>query len=448
MIAAYAGQQSQDTVEAILIYKKMQRHMVRPNSFTLSSVLKVCSFLLAIQVGSQIHGHSIKLGLNSDPYVQTTQMDMYGKFGCIKSATYLFETIRERNIVVCNAMILCYAKAGYVEAAQKIFDKMDKRDCISWTAMISGYSNHGNMLAAQELFDLMPERDVSSWNALIMGYSQSGDWHRALALFNEMQLKNVKPDQVTIAVIISVCGHIGALETATQIHDYVKNKGGVVLNVYVFNAFIDMYAKCGRVDKAHQMFCEMPFKDLVSYNAMIAGFANHGHAEDALKLFSQLVLHGLQPDAVTFVGVLTACNHAGLLDVGCQYFSCMTQYYRIEPSVDHYACMVDLLGRAGLVQKAYELIKVMKVEPHAGVWGALLAACRTCCNVEIGKIAATELFKIEPANPGNYVLLSSIYARANMWGDVAKVRNWMRRLGLAKTAGCSWIAIDGVFSKS
>ncbi|XP_043699074.1 pentatricopeptide repeat-containing protein At3g29230-like [Telopea speciosissima] len=448
MIAAYAGQQSQDTVEAIFIYRKMQRHMVRPNSFTLSSVLKVCSFLLAIQVGRQIHGHSVKLGLNSDPYVQTTLVDMYAKFGCIKSATYLFETMSERNIVVCNAMIMCYTKAGNVEAAQKIFDNMTNRDCISWTAMISGYSNHGNMQAAQDLFYLMPERDASSWNALIMGYSKSGEWHRALVLFNEMQLENVKPDPVTMAVIISVCGHIGALETATQIHDYVKNKGGVILNVHVFNALIDMYAKCGSVDKAHQIFCEMPFKDIVSYNSMIAGFANHGHAEDALKLFSELVRYGLQPDAVTFVGVLTACSHAGLLDLGCKFFNCMTRHYRIEPLVDHYSCIVDLLGRAGLVQKAYELIKVMKVEPHAGVWGALLAACRTYCNVEVGKIAAKELFKMEPANPGNYVLLSNIYARANMWDDVSKVRHWMRRTGVAKTDGCSWIEIDGVFSNS
>lgn len=449
MITAYSRHQSQVTVEGILIYRKMQRHVIKPNSFTLSSVLKACSFLLAVQEGNQIHCHSIKLGLNSDIYVQTTMADMYAKFGSIESAIYLFETISERNVVVCNAMIVCYVKAGNIEAARRIFDRMAERDSISWTAMISGYSNHGNMQAAQELFYQISERerDVSSWNALIMGYSHSGDWHRALVIFKEMQLENVKPNQVTMTLALSACGHIGALETAKKLHDYLKNGNGMEMNAHVFNSLIDMYAKCGSLDEAHRVFQEMPFKDIVSYNAMIVGFANHGHGEDALKLFSELGVCGLKPDGVTFLGVLTACSHAGLLDLGRRYFSYMTRDYKLEPLVDHYACMVDLLGRAGLVEEAYELVKTMSVEPHAGVWGALLAACRTFCNVEVGEIAAGKLLKMEPENPGNYVLLSNIYARANMWDDVAKVRHWMKGRGVAKTTGCSWIEIDRVVHK-
>ncbi|KAF8401910.1 hypothetical protein HHK36_012860 [Tetracentron sinense] len=440
MITAYCRHHS---VEAILIYREMCRlHSIAPNSFTLSSVLKACSILLAVQQGYQLHVHAVKLGLNSDIYVQTTLMDMYAKFGCIESAKHLFNTMSERSVVACNAMIVCYTKSGNVKAARAIFDKMAERDSISWASMICGYTNHGSMPDAQKLFDQMSERDVTSWNALITGYSHSGEWLRALHLFNQMQSDKVKPNQVTIAVVISVCGHIGALEMAKEIHEYLQKDISVEKNAHVFNSLIDMYAKCGSVDEAHRVFSEMPFKDIVSYNAMIVGFANHGHGEDALKLFSNLLLGGLQPDGVTFLGVLTACSHSGLLDLGRQYFSSMTRDHRIEPSVDHYACMVDLLGRAGLVDEAYELVKTMAVEPHAGVWGALLGACRTYCNVEVGEIAAGKLFRMEPGNPGNYILLSNIYARANMWDGVAKVRRWMSGRGVTQTAGCSWIDVD------
>ncbi|XP_058114432.1 pentatricopeptide repeat-containing protein At5g44230-like isoform X1 [Magnolia sinica] len=446
MITAYSKQQSQITAEAIWIYKMMCQHGIQPNSFTLSSVLKACSFLSAVKEGKQIHVYAAKLGLDSDVYVQTTLMDMYAKFGCIQVATHLFETISEKNVVVCNAMIVCYTKAGNIEAARGIFDKMHHRDSISWTAMLSGYTNRGNMHAAQELFNQMAERDVTSWNAMITGYSHSGDWLMALELFDKMRSENIEPNQVTMAVAISICGQLGALDMARQMHEYLK-KTGVEMNVHIFNALIDMYAKCGSVDEAHSVFGQMSVKDTVSYNAMIVGFANHGQGQDALNLFLEFLEGGARPDRITFIGVLTACSHAGLLEVGRQYFDCMTREYAIEPTVDHYACMVDLLGRAGLVEEAYELIKTMAVEPHAGVWGALLSACRTHGNVEIGEIAARELFIIEPENPGNYVLLSNIYARAHMWADVAKVRRWMRGQGVPKTAGCSWIETNSSVHK-
>lgn len=441
MITAYSQHQSALTGKAILIYKQMLQHEIQPNSYTLSSVVKACSFLSAAREGGQIHVHAVKLGLNSDLYVQTTLMDMYAKFGCVEAATHLFETMAVRNVVVCNAMIVCYTKAGYIEAAREIFDAMSERDSISWTAIISGYTNRGIMRTAEDLFGRMPERDVAAWNALITGYSHSGDWHRALELFNEMQLENVKPNQVTMAVVISVCGQLGDLEKAKHMHSYLK-KSDMEINVHMFNSLVDTYAKCGSVDEAYRLFCQMPVRDIVSYNAMILGFANHGHVEDALELFRNFLESGEQPDRITFLGVLTACSHAGLLDVGRHYFKSMTKDHAIKPSVDHYACMVDLLGRSGFIREAYELVKTMEVEPHAGVWGALLGACRIHCNVEVGEVAAEKLFEIEPENLGNYVLLSNIYARAQMWEDVAKVRRSMRARGMPKTAGCSWIEVD------
>lgn len=441
MITAYSQHQSVLTWEAILIYNNMLQHEIKPNSFTLSSVLKACSFLLAAREGSQIHVHALKLGLNSDAYVQTTLMDAYAKFGCIEAAAHLFETMPVRNVVVCNAMIVCYTKAGFINAAREIFDEMPEKDSISWTAMISGYTNRGIMRTALELFTQMPKRDVAAWNALITGCSHCGDWHGALQLFNEMRLENVKPNQVTMAVVISVCGQLGDLELAKNFHSYLK-ENEMEINVHMFNSLIDTYAKCGCVDEAYRLFCRMPVRDTVSYNAMIAGFANHGHVEDALELFTELLESGERPDRITFLGVLTACDHAGMLDVGRRYFNSMTKDYAIEPTVDHYACMVDLLGRAGFIQEAYELVTTMVVDPHAGVWGALLSACRIYCNVKVGEIAAEKLFKIEPENLGNYVLLSNIYARAQMWEEVVKVRRWMRARGMPKTGGCSWIEVN------
>lgn len=442
MIAAYSQHQSQSTVEAILIYKMMHQNGVQPNSHTLSSVLKACSFLSAIQEGSQIHVHAVKLGLDSDIYVQTTIMDMYAKFGYIHVASHLFEMMPIKNTVVCNAMIVCYTKAGYIKAAKEVFDEMAQRDSISWTAMMCGYTNRGNMQAAEDLFNRMPERGVAAWNALITGYSQCGDWQRALELFNKMQLESIKPNQATMAVVISACGQLGDLETTKQMHKFLE-ENDFEMNVHVFNSLVDTYAKCGCVGEAHGLFCQMPAKDIVSYNAMIVGFANHGHVEDAVKLFTELLASGIQPDGITFLGVLMACSHAGLLEAGRQYFSSMTKDYAIEPSPDHYACMVDLLGRAGFIKEAYDLVRTMVTEPHAGVWGALLNACRMHCNVEMGEIAAEKLFVIEPENAGNYVLLSNVYATAHMWADVAKVRCWMRGRRVPKTAGCSWIEVDG-----
>ncbi|KAL4185973.1 hypothetical protein AMTRI_Chr10g8480 [Amborella trichopoda] len=442
MITGYAKNQSQVTKEAIMLYKQMHQHGVPPNSFTFSSSLKACSFLVASNEGRQIQSQAFKLGLDADIYVQTTLVDMYAKFGCIEAARQLFDSMQERNLVVWNAMLVGYSKSGWVAAARALFDEMPERDSISWTAMITGYTNRGDMWAAQALFDQMSNREVvTSWNALIAGYSHCGELIEALGLFDLMLAENVKPNQVTMAIVISVCGQLGALVRARWVHEYVK-ASGLEMNVYVYNSLIDMYGKCGSLDEAYKVFCEIPMKDTVSYNAMIVGLANHGYGNDALKLFLELQNIGLWPDRITFIGVLTACSHTGLVREGREYFECMTKVYEIEPSVDHYACMVDLLGRAGCVEEAHKVVEGMAVVPHAGVWGALLSACGIHGNLEVAEIAAKNLFEIEPGNPGNYVLLSNIYARARRWDDVAKVRRLMRGKGVAKTAGCSWIEVN------
>ncbi|KAJ0988161.1 hypothetical protein J5N97_006517 [Dioscorea zingiberensis] len=444
MITSYSNRQCDNMREAFVIYKLMHKHGPSPNKFTLSSVLKACSSLKAEGEGNQIHAHAYKLGFISSIYVQTTLLDMYAKFGQVQETRNLFGDLTDENVAACNAMISYYAKDGDLRTAREIFDKMPHKDGISWSVMISGYAGSGNMLAARELFNLMPERGVSSWNALVSGYTHNGEWYEAFKLFSVMHLEYVKPNPVIMSILMSACGQLGALKLAWQLHGSLL-KHCIEKNVYVHNSLIDMYAKCGSLHDAHKVFSEMPIKDVVSFNVMIGGFANYGHGEDALELFSKMLEEGILPDTLSFLGILSACCHSGLVDVGRKLFSCMNRDFGIEPSADHYACMVDLFGRAGFVEEAYELVKKMHVTPHAGVWGALLNACRTFCDVKIGEIAAHELFRIEPYNPGNYVLLSNIYARAHCWDRVTKIRHFMRGRGVGKTSGCSWIQVNHEF---
>ncbi|XP_020101092.1 pentatricopeptide repeat-containing protein At3g29230-like isoform X1 [Ananas comosus] len=444
MITSYSNHQSHLSKEAILIYEMMHRDGPHPNNFTLSSVLKACSFMKAMYEGTQVHAHSTKLGFDSSLYVAASLLDMYAKFGWILEARLLFDSVRERNAVVYNTMIACYAKVGDIETARQVFDKMPEKDSISWNIVISGYASNGNTSIARELFDEMLERNINSWNAMIAGYSRIGEWREAVDLFKSMLLGTVKPNHATMAVLMSACGHLGSLKLARQIHGFLQ-KNRTEMNFHVYNSLIDMYAKCGNVDEAYQVFDGMPMKDVVSYNVMISGLANHGRGQDALNLFAKIIGKGLRPDTFTFLGILSACNHAGLVDVGRDYFDCMVKVYAIKPSADHFACMVDLYGRAGLIEDALEFVKTMSVEPHAGVWGALLNACRSFCNIIVGELAAKEILTIEPGNPGNYVLLSNIYAKNDLWDAVQNVRQLMRGKGVGKTMGCSWIEVESEF---
>ncbi|OAY73101.1 Pentatricopeptide repeat-containing protein ELI1, chloroplastic [Ananas comosus] len=308
MITSYSNHQSHLSKEAILIYEMMHRDGPHPNNFTLSSVLKACSFLKA----------------------------MY------EEARLLFDSVRERNAVVYNTMIACYAKVGDIETARQVFDKMPEKDSISWNIVISGYASNGNTSIARELFDEMLERNINSWNAMIAGYSCFGEWREAVDLFKSMLLGTVKPDHATMAVLMSACGHLGSLKLARQIHGFLQ-KNRTEMNFHVYNSLIDMYAKCGNVDEAYQVFDGMPMKDVVSYNVMISGLANHGRGQDALNLFAKII------------------------GKGRDYFDCMVKVYAIKPSADHFACMVDLYGRAGLIEDALEFVKTMQLMRGKGV---------------------------------------------------------------------------------
>ncbi|KAI4982422.1 hypothetical protein ZWY2020_022914 [Hordeum vulgare] len=444
-ISSYAKHASSPALaaEAFGLFRLMLRSGPPPNAFTVSSVLKSLSTLREVHEVCQAHGFMMKAGLGSSVHAGSALLDSYGNLGRVEDARRVFDEMPARNVVVGNAMVACYARAGDVEAAQEMFDGMEERDLISWNTLMSGRLRQGDAGVARCLFDQMPQRNVNSWNMMITACSQAGLWADSVGVFNRMRLTSFQPDAATMAVLMSACAQLGSLSVARQVHGLL-HKGCVEMNCHVQNSLIDMFAKCGCISEARFLFGETRPKDVVSYNVMVTALAQHGHGKDSLKLFNDMIDEGLQPDAVTFLGVLSACAHAGLVYDGKHYFESMGTTYAIQKSADHYACMVDLYGRAGLIEEAHCFVKMMPVKPHAGVWGALLSACRKHCNIDVGEVAARELIMIEPMNAGNYVLLANTLARSQRWDAVEDVRRLMRGNVIEKDIGLSWVEVDTV----
>lgn len=386
--------------------------------------------------GSSIHAHAVKLGFCSDLFVHTALIDMYAKSGNIGSARHVFDEMPEKDLVVYNAMLADYVNCGDVLEARRLFDEMPERDLISWNTIIHGYAMRGDIGSAREMFDRMKERDLVSWSSIISAYARCRKFNEALMLFHEMQLQGVVPDKVTMVIVLSACGDTGALDTGKAIHRLIKIHG-ISVDIKLGTSLIDMYAKCGDIENSLEVFYSMTDKDALSWSAMIVGLANHGLGKDALDLFSKMILEGVRPNDVTFVGVLSACNHSGLLSEGKTHFDSMSKLYGIKPKMEHYGCMVDLLGRLGLIKEARKLLIGMPFEPDAVAWRALLGACRIHKNVDVAEEAIMNLINLEPHVYGHYVLLSNVYAQANQWDDMATVRRRMRDKNIPKVSGCS-----------
>lgn len=478
MIDGFVKNGCQD--EALELFQQMQVVGLKPNSVTVVSVLLSCADVGALRQGKSIHAYIIRSGFELDVSVGNSLVFMYGRCGSNVIARQLFDKMSVRDVVSWNAMIAGYAQNGHGNSALTLFQQMHQVevnpneitivsvlpacadlaalqygkvihaktiksgfDCKTpvVTALVAMYAKSGEPEAAHQLFHTLSKRDVVSWNAMIGAYAQNGHVYPALALFRQMQLEEVIPNSVTMASVLPACAHLGALQQGKGVHGYII-KSGCELDEFVGTALMDLYAKCGSINTARLLFDKMSEKNVISWSAMIAGYGLNGLGKDALDLFVQMQESGTKPTDVTFVSVLSACSHSGLLNEGWQLFGSMTQDYYIIPKVEHYACMVDLLGRAGHLDEAHDLIKNMPIKPSAGVWGALLGACRIHCNIELGEYVADCLFDLEPANAGYYVLISNIYAAAGRWDDMVKVRQLLKNRGLKKTPGCSWIEIN------
>ncbi|KAA8520776.1 hypothetical protein F0562_014952 [Nyssa sinensis] len=361
--------------------------------------------------------------------------------------THFVKSGFEYDLFALTALVDVYAKLGLLALARQQFNEMKVRDVPTWNSIIAGYARSGDMEGALELFRLMPSRNVISWTAMISGYSQNGQHAKALEMFLEMEKERVMPNEVTIASVLPACANLGALEIGQGIEHYAR-VNGYVNNMFVCNAILEMYSRCGRIDMAKRVFDEIGGKrNVCSWNSMIVGLAVHGKCNEALQHFNVMLREGTVPDDVTFVGVFLACTHGGMVEKGWELFKSMEQKFSITPKLEHYGCMVDLLGRAGELHKAYDLIQSMPMNPDSVVWGTLLGACSFYGNVELAETVAEYLFKLEPWNPGNYVILSNIYASAGQWDGVARLRRLMKGWQITKAAGYSFIEEGGQIHK-
>lgn len=367
-----------DPTAALLMYAEMIMREVKPDNYTYPSLLKACAHLSALREGMQIHGQAVKFGFESDMYVQNSLINMYGK-------------------------------CGDIELSRTVFKRMEQRSGASWSALIASYTNLGL-------------------------------WDECLRLFVEMTYKGWRPDESTLVSVLSSCTNLGALDLGRYLHgSLIRNT--CELNIVVLTSLIDMYVNCGCLEEGLRVFEDMPKKNIVSYSVMISGLAMHGEGEMAIRVFSDMLKEGLRPDDVVYVGVLSACCHTGLVDEGRRIFAKMRFEHQIVPTIQHYGCMVDLLGRAGLLDEAYELIRNMPMEPNDVLWRCLLSACKVHHNLELAVCASKSLFQLKPHNVGDYVLLSSIYAQARRWDDAAEIRTEMVQRGLSQLPGFSRVEV-------
>lgn len=361
--------------------------------------------------------------------------------GLLNHAQCLFDEMPERGIVSWNAMINGYAKSGDIETALELFDRMPERNVDSWNTLIAGHVKCGRLDMARRLFDEMPLKNVVSWSAMISGYAQGDCPSEALVLFEKMKALGVRANLAAIVSMLSACSQLGALEKGRQVHAYIESNK-MKMDSIIGTALIDMYAKCGCIDKAFHVFDALVPKDVFSWTAMISGSAVNGHGTKALELFAQMELDGVRPNEVTFVGVLCACSHGGLVELAGLYFHSMKAKYGLEPTIEHYGCMVDALGRAGLLEEAVTLVQA--VPANAVLWGSLLGACWIHRNAEIAEYVIDRLVELNPEDGGVYVLLSNIYAMRGRWDEARRTRMLMKFKGLEKIPGCSSIEVHGI----
>ncbi|CAK9178390.1 unnamed protein product [Ilex paraguariensis] len=405
--------QSGHHLEAVLMLKQMHLLGFKPDGTSISSVLPAIGDSEVFEMGIQIHGYVIKQGFGLDNCVVSALVDMYGKFACTSEMSQVFDEVEQKDLGACNALVAGMSRNVLPDEALRIFKQFQGQgmelNVVSWTSMIACCSQHG--------------KDIE-----------------ALELFREMQMVGVKPNSVTIPCLLPACGNIAALMHGKAAHCFSLRRE-ISNDVYVGSALIDMYGNCGRIQAARFCFDAMPTRNLVCWNAMMGGYATQGKARDAIEIFHLMLMSGQRPDFVSFTSLLSACSQSGLTEEGKNYFNSMSREHGIEARVEHYACMVTLLGRAGKLEEAYSMIKDMPFEPDGCVWGALLSACRVHHNMSLGEVAAYKLFELEPRNPGNYILLSNIYASKGKWDEVDKVRDLMKCMGLKKNPGCSWIEV-------
>lgn len=465
------------------LFNRMRRDGIMPDAVTVMGLTQLLSGLNKGRLLRAVHCLDMKCGIGGDVSVANTWISGYAKCGDLSSAEMIFSSISKNalSVVSWNAMIAGCACFEESEKAIGIYLRMIsdgyRPDLVTFLNLLSAfaqpkyvshgmlvhslavkmgfdvnvallntlihmYSRCGDLDSARSIFNRMDERTCCSWTVMIGGYSEKGDLDEVLSLFHKMEAANKKPDVVTVIYLLAACGKVGALDVGKWIDDCIISKG-LQNNVMVCNALLDMYMKCGSIGDAQKLFQMMSGKNVVSWTTMIAGFALNGKYQEALDYFNQMLKLGLTPNHVTFLAVLQACTHAGSLQKGWEMFDMMVKTYGINPGLDHYACMTDLLGRGGKLKEALEFIQEMPIIPDAGIWGTLLSACKIYRNKEIGEQVAFQLFQLEPQAAAPYVEMANIYASTKDWDGVTAMRQKMKNNQVMKSPGQSIVRVNG-----
>ncbi|KAF3796346.1 Pentatricopeptide repeat-containing protein [Nymphaea thermarum] len=481
--------------ETQLLFEELRSFScVKPDGYTVPSVLKAFGALRCVQDGRKLHGWVIKAlekgrmvheslirsGYEMDVFVNSSLVDMYARCGSLVMARKIFDLVPNKTVVTWNSMISGYAITGDFIYSIHLFLNMNaegvkptsttlcillslcsklgnlqfgkfmhgyiirnkvETDIFTDTALLDLYLRCGALQYAEDIFETITKMNCVSWNVMISGLVSRGCYDEALKIFNDMRNSGVKPDAITFASTLQACSQLSALQLGKEMHQYiVENK--LEKEEVVAAALVNMYAKCGAVNDAHNVFDRMSKRDIVSWTTMITAYGSHGNTLEAIYLFQQMEKSETKPDGVAFLALLSACSHGGLVDEGHHYFDQMRVCYGIDPTLEHYSCVIDLLGRAGRVHEAYDILRHMPIKADVGLLGALFSACSQHGKVELGEKVAELLLEKDPDDASTYIVLSNLYAAAGKWENVRKVRWKMRERGLRKSPGCSWIEVD------
>ncbi|KAF2302327.1 hypothetical protein GH714_034114 [Hevea brasiliensis] len=465
--------------EGLVYFSEMWRSKVVCDSYTFAIALKACADSGALNYGREIHCQILKRSLEASSFVANTLATVYNKCGKLDYGSHLFEKMTIRNVVSWTMIITTYTQIGQEENALRAFIRMQeigvRPNEYTFAAVISGcanlgriewgeqlharmlsqglmssssvansimtmYSKCGQLISAAMVFQELTRRDTVSWSTIIAGYSQEGYAEEAFEYLSWMRREGPKPNEFTLASVLSVCGNMAILEQGKQLHAHVLHVG-LEETAMVRSSLINMYSKCGSLKEASKIFDEAENDDIVSWTAMINGYAEHGCSQEAIDLFEKIPQIGLRPDPVTFIGVLTACSHAGLVDLGFHYFNSMSNEYQICPSKEHYGCMIDLLCRAGRLSEAESMIKSMPFKKDDVVWSTLLRACRVHGDVDCGRRTAEKILELDPNCAATHITLANMYAAKGRWDEAANARKLMKVKGIIKEPGWSWIKV-------
>ncbi|GFQ03520.1 pentatricopeptide repeat-containing protein at5g66520 [Phtheirospermum japonicum] len=412
MIRAYS--KTQHSSESVSLFHKMlASSQAVPDKYTFNFVITSCAHQNSVVYGQIVHGMVMKNGS-------------------------LF------NLYVANSLINMYAVFARVNDAHRVFDEMPERDVFSWTSLLSAFAKDGNMQRASDVFWEMPVRNDVSWAVMISGFVSCKNYTEALRYFHDM-LSEVKANEAVLVCALSACANLGSFHQGNWIHGYI-DENGILQSSNIMTALIDMYAKCGRINIAYQVFNKIPRRDVQNYTCMISGLSIHGLGKKAIHVFHQMLAENLKPNDITILGVLNGCSHSGLVQQGSSTFYNMENLWGIVPKIEHYGCYVDLLGRAGYLAKAFGIVKRMPIKPDKVIWRALFSACRIHRNADFGERVINHLQKLDPRScyEGD-VLLSNLYASLGKWEKVTQVRKIMgNKQKNQSDIGCSWIEVNGI----